>query len=65
MTREKTLTRQAKQRETPSDSHDDEPSELLRQVEAHARVAQEAYSNCRKGVDAEQELLARRNTSAQ
>ena len=39
--------------------------QLLSDVEAWGRVARESHENCEQGVEAEQELMRRRNRSGE
>jgi hypothetical protein len=69
MPQEKTVTRPRRQETESVESHGDPPADgpspLLQQAAEFAMVARQSLEDCQRGVEAEQELVRRRNRSGQ
>lgn len=66
MPQDKTISRTDRREAESAHAPDDSPGgKLLTEAEAWGRVARESHQNCEQGVDAEQELIRRRNRSGE
>ena len=65
MTRQRTKSYPSHPQEAKSEVASQQPSTLREQASAYGELARQVYADCKKGVEAEQEMNARRNTSAE